>query len=298
MRRVFLRILVFVTAIDLFYMYIGQTVTQSEQHPPPELEITVETEQAELVTMGEALFENKGGCLICHKVTDHGNDRGPDLRNVGATAATRQPGKSAEEYLIESMLKPGAFLVEKYSDIMPPAGAPPADLSITEIKAVVAYLQSLGGEITAQITEDDVAVAAARPKSSGGTSPAIELLTRQGCTTCHDLTGESAGKGPPLTTVANRLSPEEIRRSIVDPNAVIARGYAADLMPKTFAEDLEPEEIDMLVDHVVALAGPGGGHTIWAKTRSVATHPMLQLIYVIFLFNAAAWVAIEWLERG
>ena len=32
MKKVFFRILVFVIVIDMFYLYVGQTVTQSEQH--------------------------------------------------------------------------------------------------------------------------------------------------------------------------------------------------------------------------------------------------------------------------
>ena len=50
MRTVFLRIVGFVILIDLFYMGIGRLyLTQSEEHPPPELQITVETDMDTLV---------------------------------------------------------------------------------------------------------------------------------------------------------------------------------------------------------------------------------------------------------
>jgi cytochrome c2 len=298
MKKVFLRILLFVLAIDLFYMYIGQTVTQSEQHPPAELEITPENEPAELVSMGEELVKNKGGCLICHKITETGNERGPDLRGVGGRAATRIPDLTAEAYLTEALLQPAAFVVNEYPPIMPAANLPPADMSATELKAVIAFLQSLGGEVTVEVTQEDVELAAAKAATAvGGTSPEVAYLNLHGCVTCHDVHGDARQVGPPLTQVAQRLSEEEIRQSILDPNAVISEGYAAGLMPTTFAKDLKPQEVDQLVRYVVRLGGTGAGRTFWERIRRASGHPMLQLISIIFVFNAGAWWAIEWIER-
>jgi len=168
LKAVFLRILAFVILIDLFYMSIGQWyLTQSEDHPQPELQITLETDVDTLVGMGESLLAGRGGCLLCHRITEQGNTRGPDLRGVGGRAATRRPGMSAEAYLTESLRDPGAYVVPEFAtaggaSIMPAADVPPADLSPTEFKALVAFLQSLGGEITVEITAQDVAAAEAR----------------------------------------------------------------------------------------------------------------------------------------
>ncbi len=154
MRAVFLRILVFVIGIDMFYMSIGQFyLTQAEEHPPPELEITVETDVDTLLGMGETLLAGKGGCLLCHKITDQGNTRAPDLRGEGGRAPARKPGMSAEAYLTESLTDPGAYVVAEFAtaggaSIMPAADRPPADLSPTEFKALIAFLQSLGGEVS------------------------------------------------------------------------------------------------------------------------------------------------------
>ena len=116
MRAVFIRILAFVILIDLFYMGIGRLyLVQSEEHPPPELQITVETDTDTLVGMGETLLETKGGCLLCHKITEQGNTRGPDLRGVAGRAATRKPGLSAEAYLMESLVDPGAYVVAEFA---------------------------------------------------------------------------------------------------------------------------------------------------------------------------------------
>ncbi len=297
MKKVFLRLFLFVVLIDGFYLYVGQTVTQSEQHPPAELEIKPETPPAELVSMGEGLVKNKGGCLICHKITETGNERGPDLRGVGSRAATRIPGRTPEQYILESLHQPNAYVVAGYAAIMPAADHPPADLTPTELKAVAAFLQSMGGEVTVKVTPEDVVAAKSWAPRAGGLSPAETFLSERGCTTCHDLRGDARRIGPPLTHVASRLSPEAIRQSIVDPDAVIAAGYAPGLMPKTYGKDLKPAELEMAVEYLVELGGPGAATTWREKVVRLSGHPLLQLMALIFVFNAGAWLAVEWLEK-
>ncbi len=289
MRAVFLRIVGFVVLIDLFYMGIGRLyLSQSEEHPPAELQISVETDDDTLVAMGETLLENKGGCLLCHKITEVGNTRGPDLRGVGSRADLRRTGMSAEAYLTESLLEPGAYVVAEFAtaggeSIMPAADRPPADMSPTEIKALVAFLQSLGGEITVQITAQDVAAAEARkaekpPPTS--THPGFALLSAKGCVACHDVTEQTRRVGPPLTSVSLRLSAAEIRESIVDPDAVIAEGYAKGLMLQDFAETLSEEELDQLVGYLSGKVG----------LAERLSHPGVHLLLFILLFNGGiAW---------
>jgi disulfide bond formation protein DsbB len=291
-RAVFLRILAFVIGINLFYGSIGRFyLTQAEEHPPPELEITVETDVDTLIGMGETLLAGKGGCLLCHKMTDQGNTRGPDLRGVGGRAATRKPGLSAEDYLTESLVDPGAYVVVEFAtaggaSIMPAADRPPADLSPTEFKALIAFLQSMGGEVTVEITSEDVAAAARRrekPPEPTSSHPGFALLTAQGCVACHDITADTRLIGPPLTKVGERLSAAEIRQSIVDPNAVIAEGYAKGLMIANFADILTAEELDQLVGY---LSGEIG-------LAARLAHPAVHLLALIVLFN----VGITWAMR-
>ncbi len=289
MRAVFLRIVGFVILIDLFYMTIGRAyLSQSEEHPPVELQISVETDSDTLIAMGETLLKSKGGCLLCHKITEVGSTRGPDLRGIGGRAGLRRPGMSAEAYLTESLLEPGAYVVEEFAtaggeSIMPSAGRPPADLVPTEIKALVAYLQSLGGEVSVQITAQDVAAAEARkaekpPPTS--THPGFALLSAKGCVACHDVSEEMRRVGPPLTSVSLRLSAAEIRESIVDPDAVIAEGFPKGLMLQTFAETLSEEELDQLVGY---LSGEVG-------LAERLAHPGVHLMLFIVLFNGGlAW---------
>ncbi len=291
MRTVFLRIVGFVILIDLFYMGIGRLyLTQSEEHPPPELQISVDTDIDTLVGMGESLLKNKGGCLLCHKMTEVGNTRGPDLRGVGGRAGTRRPGQSAEAYLTESLTDPGASVVEEFAtpggeSIMPATDRPPADMSPTEIKALVAFLQSLSGQITVQITEQDVAKAAAQKEKKPAptsTHPGFALLTTKGCVACHDVSGSMRRLGPPLTHVRERLTAAEIRQSVLEPDAVIAEGFMKGLMLQDFANTLSAEELNQLVGY---LSGEVG-------LAERLAHPAVHLLVLILVFNGGvAWAA-------
>lgn len=289
MRAVFFKILGFVIAIDFFYMSIGQWwLTQSEEHPPTELEISAGTDVDTLVSMGKTLLKSKGGCLLCHKITEQGNMRAPDLRGVGARAASRIPGMSAEAYLTESLVDPAAYVVKEFAaagglTIMPVATQPPADLSPTELKALVAYLQSLGGEVTVAVTEQDVAAAAKKkeqPPAAIDSHPGATLVAKHGCVACHDMKGTVRLIGPPLTNVRARLSAEEIRMSILDPDAVIAEGFPPGLMLKTFAETVPPEELDQIVNYL-------SGEVSLAERLS---HPGVHLLALILIFNLGVWI--------
>jgi cytochrome c oxidase subunit II len=74
---------------------------------------------------------------------------------------------------------------------------------------------------------------------------------------CHVLAaaGSTGEIGPNLDTVLPGQSEEQIRESIVDPDAVVTEGYAAGLMPSTFGSDLSEEQLAALVTYVAESAG-------------------------------------------
>jgi len=83
------------------------------------------------------------GCATCHEpgLANLFRPVGPPLDHIGTVAGTRRPGMSAEEYVRQSIVDPGAYLVPGYPDSMPRGAAD--RLSKEDLDALVAYLLSL-----------------------------------------------------------------------------------------------------------------------------------------------------------
>ncbi len=84
------------------------------------------------------------GCSFCHSLD--GSEkvatlRAPTWQGISGRAGDRVSGLSAEEYLRESIVDPGAFVVEGYSDGMPKSFR--LLLSEEDIGNLVAFLLTL-----------------------------------------------------------------------------------------------------------------------------------------------------------
>lgn len=83
------------------------------------------------------------GCGACHVIGGQGGVIGPSLDRLGAAAAQRVPGQSAEAYLRQSILDPNAYVADGF-----PRGVMPQDLgdkmTAKEFEALVQYVLSLG----------------------------------------------------------------------------------------------------------------------------------------------------------
>jgi cytochrome c oxidase subunit 2 len=85
-------------------------------------------------------------------------------------------------------------------------------------------------------------------------TPGEQIFTSAGCAGCHALAaaGSDADVGPDLGQLSQADASEEfIRRSIVDPDADVAQGFSADVMPENFGEQLSDEELDALVKYLL-----------------------------------------------
>lgn len=162
----------------LAYTWVGQLVPQKEVHPPEVVEIAADVTPEQMVEIGKGIFEGKGICHTCHVFGR--SDRFPDLEGVGARAGNRVPGLTGIQYLAQSLYHPEAFIVPGYNPGMPTINKPPVGLTDDEIKAVIAYLQSLGGEVTVTMQMNLVdggggeAAPAAAPAAEEGAQPAAE----------------------------------------------------------------------------------------------------------------------------
>ena len=92
-----------------------------------------------LVQVGERVFAEKG-CSACHSV-DGSPGVGPSLKGIWGKDRKLADGKTVradENYVRESIVKPGAKISAGYDDVMPPI-----PLDDREIQGVIAYLQGL-----------------------------------------------------------------------------------------------------------------------------------------------------------
>jgi len=85
---------------------------------------------------------NEYECYTCHVLGD--GSQSPLFDGIGKYAAERRPPLSAEQYLYEATIFPGAFIVEGYSDSMPTNYG--ERLSEQEVGHIIAYLLTLTQE--------------------------------------------------------------------------------------------------------------------------------------------------------
>lgn len=138
------------------------SATAAEETQAPVVDVMVPTTPADtspdvpapaggLVAEGQALFMNAPAnvgpqalwCSECHAIEGLADGLiGPDLTNIGSVAASRKPGTSAEDYLVESLRNPDGFIPDGVERAT--AGlmtlAIVQDLTDEQVEALVAFL--------------------------------------------------------------------------------------------------------------------------------------------------------------
>ena len=278
-----LKIAIFTILVAAFYSYVGQMVPQKETYPPAETEMGASMTTAELVAAGEQIAAGKGTCLGCHTMSGETGGRFPDLASIGAVAGSRKEGMSDVEYLAESLYEPNTYIVEGFLPGMPEVDIPPIDLSDREILAVIAYLQSLGGTPTITLDTElqwqTAENSGSDGNSSGGTSAGgaaaggaqsaamagadmsgEEIFQTYLCGTCHSITDDTPMIGPSLADVGSRLTKAQIYEAVMEPDATIAEGYVAGVMPAQlnatgFYGKISSQQLKTLVEFLASREG-------------------------------------------
>ncbi len=187
------RVGVFALIVMGGYTYFANSIPQIESKPPQELSLEGgNVTPAQLVKAGEEIFHTKGSCEICHRIGQKGT-RAPDLAGIGARAGKTKPGMSAKQYILESLLQPGAYVVEGYPNIMPQVDQPPIGLNRSEVWALVAFLESLGG--TVDVTLNDIPPTVGAAAAGGGEYIMKKILDPVGSGT---VAGYPKGVMPPI----------------------------------------------------------------------------------------------------
>lgn len=263
-----LKIFLFTVLVTAFYDYVGQMVPQKETYPPEEVKIKSDLTTMEMVEVGKGIVGGKGTCLTCHTIGAPSPGRFPDLANIGLNASSRVDGLSDVEYLAQSIYKPNAYIAEGFLQGMPTINKPPISLSDQEILTVIAYLQSLGG--TPSVTLDTklkYAGQSAEPTEDAGASnlsplekAGMEIFSNNLCYTCHNIDKPDVLVGPSLFDVGSRRTPEQIKESILNPDAKIEEGFQDGLMSASlkatgFYDRMTPEDIKTLIDFLGSKKG-------------------------------------------
>jgi nitric oxide reductase subunit C len=97
---------------------------------------------------GQALFQqmivnSAPGCTTCHSTEPGVTQVGPSLARIAERAGERVDGLSAAAYLHQSIVDPGAYVVENFSNLMYQNYR--EALSEEQIADLVAYLLTLKG---------------------------------------------------------------------------------------------------------------------------------------------------------
>lgn len=265
-----LKVMLFSLSLTLVFTLVANLLPQVEGEAPIEQEIDISALTADsFVALGETIFNGKGTCTLCHN--DMG--RAPNILqlNMVETSTQRLEGQryqgsagTVEDYLRESMLSPGAYVVKGYGkkgsndseSPMPIVNKAPILLSDIEIDAVIAFMQAKdGNKVTVALpeelpeTNEEPETTAAAPPAPADTAEAAEAaLAKYICTACHSVAGSVSPVGPDLNTVGDRLDKAQISQSIIEPNAVVAEGFFPGVMPADFAQKMTVSELMMLVD--------------------------------------------------
>lgn len=259
MWRTNLAILAITLGVIGFYTTVAHVIPQLQSEVPAAVSLGAGASAADLVAAGEQLYNQV--CTACHGL----GTRAPNLLSdhaglgpIGARCAAARGG--CKDYLHRSLLTPGDSLVPGFQNIMP---VMTTQLTGDQIWAVVAYLQSQGGEVT--VTADDLAggageaagaaggaaatAAAGAGPAAGGTTDPRQLLTQHACLGCHAIDGAGPPIGPSFDGIGGRISADRIRRGILFPNADTAQGFAqfAGMMPQTFGTQLSAAQLEAIV---------------------------------------------------
>ena len=225
------------------FLWIGQAVTAltgGEKKAAAVVETTPES--------GEAIFWGRGRCFTCHSIGDRGSAvRGPNQGQfgekfplpIGARAVERAKERSeqtglpyaATDYLVESVANPSAYVVDTYKDEMAIVYAPPISLGLKEIKAVISYLQSQGGDLDIEAIENPSEIAKkyyarieAAAAAGGGDPGAGREVFADNCAECHKLKDEGSEIGPDLSAISKK-GVKFIREAILQPAKKITEGF-------------------------------------------------------------------------
>ncbi len=191
---------------------------------------------------GRVLFVQK--CGVCHTLAQAGTTAqiGPNLDDAFAAARAAGEGGDTVEGIVKAQVES-----PRPSNSDPAVSMPRDVVSGQDLEDVAAYVGRYAG-----------VPGAAPPTVPGG--PGAQVFANNGCGGCHTLAAANAGgvTGPNLDKVLPGQSAAMIHQSIVDPNAHIAKGYPANVMPQNFGTIITAQQLNQLVQYLLSSTAKGG----------------------------------------
>jgi cytochrome c2 len=193
---------------------------------------------------GRDLFVTQ--CGTCHTLAQAGTGAtvGPNLDAAFADARASGMDNDTIEGVVQAQIANPRTVEEgnpEYDKTFMPADL----VTGQDAEDVAAYVGSVAG------------VPGAQPPPLG--TP--EEVFVEKCGSCHTLqaAGTAGTVGPDLGEVLPGMSAREIEQSIVDPDAKIAQGYEAGVMPQDFEQQLAQDNaLQDLVQYLIQSVGGGG----------------------------------------
>ena len=279
-----MKLVTFSLGVIWFYAFIAALVPDTSTATGPVTELDWSDPDA-VVEIGASIFKTKGQCAACHTLdTSAPKGRCPDLTDIGVISDNRVAGLDAKAYLIESLYDPGKFLVPGYGKIMPEVWKKPIELTKLEIAAVIAFLQSQGGEIDPEPFDEPIdranietTAAALPPLLTGNPDAGRKVFIDEACISCHVVKGvenPKAGEAnedfevvtaPELTEIAAFNEVRYLEESILKPHEQIVSGYGTAKIKAngiTYEGTIVSQDEEKVVIKTKAADGTETEHTI------------------------------------
>ena len=189
---------------------------------------------------GKAMFTQK--CGSCHTLARAGTQgqTGPNLDAAFRAALASGIDRETIEGIVDKQI-----LHPRRNSVMPAGLVEGKDAE--DVAAYVAFAAQRSGEDSGALAQAGLA----------GATTGEQIFTAAGCAGCHKLTkaGANGTIGPSLDDLASspdiKGNPEDyVRESILNPDAVVAQGYNAGVMP-SFDGKLTDKQIQALVQYLL-----------------------------------------------